>query len=85
MLCCVKTNQDSASAAAKTHQQGSDAVGAQRVKLTFVDPAVNGIIVELRRELDEMRKKKDELQNELNATVFNPDRLVTFHDYLHLH
>jgi hypothetical protein len=39
-----------------------------------VDPAVNGIIVELKRELDEMRKKKDELQNELNVTVFNPDR-----------
>ncbi len=46
----------------------------QKVKLTFVDPAVNGIIVELKRELDEMRKKKDELQNELNVTVFNPDR-----------
>jgi len=45
-------------------------------KMTFVDPSVNAIIIQLKKELDEVKKKKEELQNELSATKFNPDRLV---------
>lgn len=42
--------------------------------LTFVDPSVNAIIVQLKKELDEARKKKDELQMELDSWKFNPER-----------
>jgi hypothetical protein len=42
-------------------------------RIGFVDPAVNAIIVQLKKELEEARKKKDEIQNELNSWKFNPE------------
>jgi len=41
------------------------------------DPVFNGIIVALKRELDESLAKQDELQIELDATKFNPDSQLT--------
>ena len=42
--------------------------------VSFVDPAVNAMIVELKKELDETRKKKEDLQLELDSWKFNPER-----------
>jgi hypothetical protein len=52
------------------------------IKVTFVDPSVNAIIIQLKKELDEMKKKKEELQNELTATKFNPDRCNILFEFL---
>ena len=47
-----------------------------------MDPSVNAIIIQLKKELDEVKKKKEELQNELSATKFNPDRCIYFFSIL---
>ena len=49
----------------------------QQQKLTLIDPCVNSIIIQLKKELDELKKKKDDLQNELNSTKFNPESQLT--------
>jgi hypothetical protein len=58
-----------------TQQQESNL--NKSVKLTLTDPMINSIVVELKRELDEIRMKKEELQNELNSTKFNPESQLT--------
>ena len=62
------TNQFQQSTALKSHQE--------QTELSFVDPSINSIIIQLKRELDETKKKRDDLQNELNSWKFNPDRLI---------
>lgn len=59
------TNQFQQSTALKSHQE--------QTELSFVDPSINSIIIQLKRELDETKKKRDDLQNELNSWKFNPD------------
>lgn len=54
----------------KNVKQESDQV------LTFVDPSINAIIVQLKRELDEAREKKDELQMEIDSLKFNPESQI---------
>lgn len=44
--------------------------------VSFVDPSVNAMIVELKKELDETRKKKEDLQLELDSWKFNPESQI---------
>ena len=46
----------------------------QPIQSSLVDPAVNAIIVQLKRELEDTKKKKEELQSELNSWKFNAER-----------
>jgi hypothetical protein len=56
----------------QTQQQQSNATNNKQN--SFIDPSINGMIIQLRKELDETKKKRDELQMELNATKFTPER-----------
>lgn len=44
---------------------------------SFVDPFINSTIIQLKKELEETRRKRDELQMELNATKFTPESQLT--------
>ena len=56
----------------QTQQQQSNATNNKQN--SFIDPSINAMIIQLRKELDETKKKRDELQMELNATKFTPER-----------
>ena len=45
-----------------------------KTKQTFVDPAVNAIIIQLKKELEETKKSNQDLKNELSSTKFSPER-----------
>jgi len=47
---------------------------ANKTKQTFVDPAVNAIIIQLKKELEETKKSNQDLKNELSSTKFSPER-----------
>ena len=47
-----------------------------KVKQTFVDPAINAIILQLRKELEETKKSNQDLKNELSSTKFTPESLL---------
>ena len=49
---------------------------ANKSKLTFVDPLVNSIIIQLKKDLEETKRKKDELQLELNSTKFTQESQI---------
>jgi hypothetical protein len=44
-----------------------------QLRSTLVDPGVNAVLQQLRKELEESRKKQQETQEELNAWKFTPD------------
>jgi hypothetical protein len=45
-----------------------------RLRQTYLDPSVNLIFGQMRDEIDQSRKARDEAQNELQALQFTPDR-----------
>ncbi len=49
-------------------------ISTNKLRQTFLDPAVNQIIIQLKKELDECKKQKEEAQNELNAWKFTAER-----------
>jgi hypothetical protein len=60
-----------------TINQSNDHQQPKQQKLTLIDPCINSIIIQLKKELEDVRKKKDDLQNELNSTKFNPESQLT--------
>jgi len=65
---------------AKTTQQQSldqlrdiQAPSLARLRQTYLDPAINLIFQQMREELEQCRKAKEEAQNELQAWQFTPD------------
>lgn len=45
-----------------------------KARQTFIDPSINLVLVQMKKELDEVRKQKDEALSELNAWKFTSER-----------
>jgi hypothetical protein len=52
----------------------STASSGAALRSTLLDPAVNLIILRMKKELEETKKKLEDTQNDLNAWKFTPDR-----------
>jgi hypothetical protein len=49
-----------------------------RLRQTYLDPSINLIYGQMRDEIDNSRKARDEAQNELQAWQFTSDRCIDF-------
>lgn len=59
-----------------------------RLRHTYLDPSMNLIFGQMRDEIDQNRKTRDETQNELQAFQFTPDRLELIYkliDFIYHH
>ena len=45
-----------------------------KMRQPLLDPSVNMVISQLKNELDECKRQKEDAQNELNAWKFSADR-----------
>jgi hypothetical protein len=54
-------------------QELQNLVATSKSKQTYLDPAVNLAFIQMRKELDECRRQKEEAQDELNAWKFTAD------------
>ena len=45
-----------------------------QLQTTLIDPAINLMFEKMKKEVDSSRAKVDEMQNELSAWKFTPDR-----------
>ncbi|RNA33063.1 pre-mRNA-splicing regulator WTAP [Brachionus plicatilis] len=50
---------------------------SSQTKSCLVDPTINAVIIQLKKDLEETRKKKEELEVELNSTKFTPESQLT--------
>ena len=55
--------------------KASQAANAVSLRSSLLDPAVNLLIQQLRKELEKAKSALEETQNELSAWKFTPDRL----------
>ena len=51
-------------------------MSSSKLKQTFLDPAINKVIQQLKKELEECKKQREEALSELSAWKFNAERLV---------
>lgn len=59
--------------------KGGGAAGGwtRQLRAALLDPAVNLLFERMKREVDSMRSRLQETQNELSAWKFTPDRCCT--------
>lgn len=43
----------------------------------MVDPTINAVIIQLKKDLEDTQRKKEELEIELNSTKFTPESQLT--------
>ena len=51
-------------------------ISTTKLRQTFFDPSINMVFSQLKKELDENKKQKEEALNELNAWKFTSERYV---------
>ena len=61
--------------------KASQAASAVSLRSSLLDPAVNLLIQQLRKELEKAKLALEETQNELSAWKFTPDRYVFLRDW----
>lgn len=65
--------QESTNQFKEPRQSRDKSASDQQQIISFVDPSINDMIVQLKKELDETRRKKDDLKLELDSWKFNPE------------